>query len=107
MMYVTGGLAVGGVRNRWGYTDTFPALVYQFADDETRVGWTAGGGFEHRFTPNWSARIEGLYVDLGRSKTVAVTGAPGSGGTNFGTYRSRWENTAIVARAGLTYHWGP
>lgn len=28
-------------------------------------GWTAGGGFEWVFAPNWTARVEYLYYDLG------------------------------------------
>ncbi len=30
-----------------------------------RDGWTAGGGIEVRFAPNWSFKAEYLYVDLG------------------------------------------
>ena len=30
-----------------------------------RPGWTAGGGVEFAFTPNLTAKIEYLYVDLG------------------------------------------
>jgi outer membrane immunogenic protein len=33
--------------------------------DKTRTGWTAGGGLEYAFTPNWSAKIEYLYMDFG------------------------------------------
>jgi len=31
----------------------------------TQVGWTAGAGVEYAFTPNWTAKVEYLYVDLG------------------------------------------
>ena len=30
--------------------------------DETRWGWTAGGGLEWGFAPNWSAKLEWLYM---------------------------------------------
>jgi outer membrane immunogenic protein len=33
--------------------------------DKTRTGWTAGGGIEYAFTPNWSAKLEYLYMDFG------------------------------------------
>ena len=31
----------------------------------TQVGWTGGGGVEFAFTPNFTAKVEYLYVDLG------------------------------------------
>jgi outer membrane immunogenic protein len=31
------------------------------------TGWTAGGGIEWGVTPNWTARVEYLYVDLENS----------------------------------------
>jgi len=31
----------------------------------TQVGWTAGGGVEWMFMPNWSFKAEALYYDLG------------------------------------------
>lgn len=106
LAYVTGGLAIAGLRNRWGQgmaDGTPPAFAYQFEDNAVRVGWTAGGGIEHRFAGNWSARVEGLYVDFGTSKTQSkVFTSPGLTDTfSFGT---RWENTAIVGRAGVSYH---
>lgn len=103
--YVTGGLAAASVKNRFAFSDFLPGYVYRHNDSKPRLGWTAGGGVEHRFARNWSARIEGLYVDLADSRTVGLAAAPTSGGTDFGFYRSRWDNTAIIGRAGLTYHW--
>jgi len=29
-----------------------------------KMGWTAGGGAEYALTPQWSAKVEYLYVDL-------------------------------------------
>jgi outer membrane immunogenic protein len=106
--YVTFGLAVAGINNRWGQgfivDGSAPAFAFQFVDDRARVGWTVGGGVEHRFSPNWSARVEALYVDLrSKTKTIAFTS---EGGTDSGVFRTRWENSAIVARAGVTYHFG-
>lgn len=31
------------------------------------MGWTAGGGAEWAFSPNWSAKLEYLYSDIGAS----------------------------------------
>ena len=30
-----------------------------------RTGWTIGGGLEAAFAPNWTAKVEYLFVDLG------------------------------------------
>lgn len=106
--FVTVGFAIAGVNNRWGMGSTDgsiePTFAFQFVDDRTRWGWVAGGGVEHRFSPNWSFRVEGLYVDLGKSDVVRHSFLSG-GGTDFGIFGSQWENTMIVGRAGLTYHW--
>ena len=49
------------------------------------LGWTAGLGAEFGFAPNWSAKVEYLYVDLANSNFV-ITGA--SHGLSFGTVRA-------------------
>lgn len=93
MIYGTGGFAAGRVNNQ----SPNPNAMGEFPDDhKTKSGWTAGGGIEHMFTPNWTAKAEALYVDLGRS---AVQGSFGPG------YTGRYNNTAVVARAGLNYKW--
>jgi outer membrane immunogenic protein len=57
--YVTAGLAAGHVET----TSTNPALA---SGSETKLGWAAGLGVEHAFAQNWSAKLEYLYVCLGR-----------------------------------------
>jgi outer membrane immunogenic protein len=57
--YLTAGVATGHVET----TSTNPALA---GGSETKVGWVAGLGIEHAFTANWSAKLEYLYVCLGR-----------------------------------------
>jgi outer membrane immunogenic protein len=37
------------------------------------VGWAGGAGMEVGLTPNWSAKVEYLYMDLG-NRTFAITG---------------------------------
>ena len=84
LLYVTGGLAVGEVSYRTQTTTTFqlfgpgtagttpqgPAVTAAtaFAENQTRVGWVVGGGLEKKFSREWSAKLEYLYMDLG-SKT--------------------------------------
>jgi outer membrane immunogenic protein len=55
LFYGTGGLAFGGLE-----VETTSGL----SEDQAHFGWTAGVGAEVGLTPNWSAKVEYLYVDL-------------------------------------------
>lgn len=80
LFYGTGGLAFGELR----------ATTFGLSESNTSAGWTLGVGAEMGFAPNWSAKIEYLYVDLNENNFV-VTGA--SNGYRFG-----------LIRAGVNYH---
>jgi outer membrane immunogenic protein len=86
LLYATGGLAVGEFKYSaatnlgiqvfgpglagvipTGVAFTLPVGPAASSSD-TRAGWTVGAGIEHKFTPNWSAKLEYLYMDFG-SKT--------------------------------------
>ena len=60
------------------------------SESHTNAGWTVGAGAEVGLGPNWSAKIEYLYVDLASSQ-FAITGM--SNGYRFG-----------LIRAGVNYH---
>ena len=38
--------------------------------DNTRTGWTVGAGIEWGISPNWTARVEYLYLDFGTTTSV-------------------------------------
>jgi outer membrane immunogenic protein len=59
LFYGTGGYAVAGVEA--GIKDAASNILLASATS-TRSGWTAGGGFEWGFAPNWSAKFEWLYM---------------------------------------------
>jgi outer membrane immunogenic protein len=66
MPYVTGGLAVGDIRtNIAGFNSA----------SSTKAGWTLGAGIEAALWQNWTAKLEYLYVDLGRGGGIAGTDA--------------------------------
>jgi outer membrane immunogenic protein len=67
----------GGAWARDDYTITTGGLFFAGAD-ATKSGWTVGAGLEYGFTPNWSARIEYNYLDLGTETVRFVTTAGGS-----------------------------
>jgi outer membrane immunogenic protein len=106
LIYGTGGLAYGSIKNSADFFGPQPANVRQFTGsvDKTEIGYTVGGGLEHAFGSNWSAKVEYLYYDLGEH-IVAVNVIPGSGGGGTG-YFSNFRNEGHIVRAGLNYKFG-
>lgn len=97
LLYATGGLVYGRVALQ---TDVLhPTVTFPASGDFTNTGWTAGGGIEYAFTNHVSAKIEGLYYDLGdnsisggavpmidhftRGKVFETRGALARGGVNY------------------------
>jgi outer membrane immunogenic protein len=94
LIYVTGGYAYARLE-----TDAFASAgpvsaLVRF--NETRNGWTTGGGVEIAIAPSWSAKLEYLYLDFGHASTAIVfTGLP--------TISDNARFTMNVVRAGLNY----
>lgn len=88
LLYATGGLAVGDIR-------AWDMLTPAFGND-WRAGWTVGAGVEKAFAPNWTAKLEYLYVDLGNAQVFNV--APG--------VPESVRLTANIVRAGINYRFG-
>ncbi len=65
LLYATAGAAVGDVRIQ--ACDATVSAVGCLSESHTRAGWTVGGGVEWAFMPNWSAKLEYLYADFGRT----------------------------------------
>jgi outer membrane immunogenic protein len=83
--YLTGGTAFGDIKGTFVGVGEFKA---------TKVGWTAGAGFEYAFMDHWSAKIEYLYVDLGKATCSAA--CSGSDATDA-TFKTN------VVRGGVNY----
>jgi outer membrane immunogenic protein len=79
MPYITGGLAVGNIKTSIGGVGSA---------DETKAGWTVGGGIEAHISGPWTAKLEYLHVDLGRGASIAGSDA---------------KFHADIVRAGLNY----
>ena len=62
----------------------------------TQVGWTAGAGVEGALAPNWTARVELLYVDFGNASCTTACDP------FFGTTTSV-ALTETIVRAGVDY----
>ena len=82
LAYATGGLAFGDL--------VATATATNVDETKTELGWTLGVGAEYGFAPNWSAKVEYLYMDLG-NRSFATTGAD----NGF---------SASMLRIGLNYH---
>ena len=81
MFYVTGGAAYG----------RGDLEIAGLSNDQFHWGWTLGGGVEAMITPNVSARLEYLYVDLAKETYQSVLGP-----TNIGV-------TSSIVRGGVNY----
>jgi outer membrane immunogenic protein len=85
MPYITGGAAFGDVKM---------TPVGGASETDTRFGWTGGGGLEYAFQGAWSAKVEYLYVDLGKASCSVAT---------CGVATDVTFKTSIV-RGGINYH---
>jgi outer membrane immunogenic protein len=103
LLYGTGGLAYGEVRTAETLSNI--AAAQAFSTTDTRVGWTAGVGVEGAIGGNWTAKLEYLYVDLGRTSGSNLTtlGAFG-GGFITGNFSSRITDN--ILRVGVNYRFG-
>jgi outer membrane immunogenic protein len=89
MAFVTGGLAAAEVNVKSFVTRTGVRGVNY---SPTSLGWTAGAGFERTIYPNWSVRVEYLYVQFEDTDVPSDVGTPTATKLN--------EN---LFRAGLSY----
>ena len=98
LYYVTGGLAYGEVTT--GYTADFLAGgIDQRNFSHTKSGRTVGGGIETQLAGNWTAKVEYLYIDLGKMTDSFI----GIGGVSFVDSNSIRNH---VVRVGLNYKFG-
>ena len=114
LLYGTGGFAYGNavLTNSLSQIPLDPTGIAGVASatpsvSKTLVGWTAGAGVEWMFHPNWSARVEYLYYDLGSvSGGAALLGSDKFLGTPLyaSAVQSSTHFNGQAARIGLNYH---
>jgi outer membrane immunogenic protein len=129
LVYGTGGFAYGGAYANvtqsanvmlqdhnfpqfgQGYLGWGQGLSGGGRQSQLLTGWTAGGGLEWMFMPNWSLKGEATYWDLGRMNVSTSTFglAPTPVYTNsIGWGRTSVSYSGVQAKAGINYHftWG-
>ena len=123
LLYVTGGLAYGDVVHSANVSDFFPSAGVPLCGrphwrgtnyDQTKIGWTAGGGVEwfplpaHPLWGAFSVKLEYLYTDLGATTLngTSLSAIPEGGPSSFfysQTSQTRWH----TLRAGVNWHFNP
>jgi outer membrane immunogenic protein len=99
LWFATGGAAWSRVESNLAITGA--AFATSASLSTTRSGWTVGGGVETLLAPNWSAKLEYLYVDLGSINNVEVTPAAA-----LGAFTANEKVSEHVIRVGLNYKFG-
>jgi outer membrane immunogenic protein len=121
LFYGTGGLAYGSVRNNLlasfqddlgdclaGVTAPVCGASTLVSNNNTRWGWVAGAGIEWMFLPNWSAKFEYQYIDLGSVTNIAsaLINDTGSDGIEGLVATQHVNERFSTVRVGVNYHFG-
>jgi len=91
LLFGTAGAAVARIK-----TGLIPPSTF---DSSTEAGWAVGAGLEVGFAPNWTAKVEYLFVDLPNATCTTTTNC----GAVAGSTVSFNEN---MVRAGVNFKFG-
>jgi outer membrane immunogenic protein len=101
LLYIKGGAAFA--HDEVSSIDETDPMNYSFGS-ATRVGWTVGGGLEHKFTSNWSAFVEYNYMDFG-SGWVTMT-CPDCQPQPGEQFRYDIDQSVHLFQVGINYRFG-
>ena len=121
LIFGTGGFAYG---NTWANVSTYGLHWHPFnpnvpsdivfptyqSINNVSVGWTAGGGGEWMFLPNWSAKVEAIYYNLGSQNVTGQYSPLLNERYTYSTFafiaaaRTNVSYNGVIARAGVNYH---
>jgi outer membrane immunogenic protein len=91
LLYGTAGAAVARIK-----TGLIPPSTF---DSSTEAGWAVGAGLEVAFAPNWTAKVEYIFIDLPNATCTTTTNC----GVVAGSTVSFNEN---MVRVGVNYKFG-
>jgi opacity protein-like surface antigen len=102
LVYATAGLALGNVRIDNNLS--LPGVArFDGRSGAVRLGYVAGGGIAYALSEHLSAKIEGLYYDLGARTVLPEQMAGFLPGYRAGT---RVTTDGFLSRVGLNYRFG-
>ena len=116
LVYATGGFAYGNVTldTDWAAQESlgpavFPAIATQSDFSKTLPGWTAGGGIEWLFKPQWSMMLESSYYSLNTFSVPATLAQINRAVSPPALWGSATANTALspalwTIKIGISYH---
>ena len=81
-------------------TITAPGASVTGTFKDVKAGWTAGAGVEGTIGGGWTARLEYLYIDLGKTEQTLATPALGQ------VISETRRFTDNIVRVGFNYRWG-
>ena len=93
LFYATGGVAF--IESELRLNSALVAGTATVKDTDVLTGFAIGGGIEHSFSQQWSAKAEYLYMNF-ESQSVSLAGPPSAS--------ARFEPELHVVRAGINYH---
>lgn len=109
MLFGTGGAAIGSFENTADFSSPRLGPTQFFGRrDETKVGYTVGGGIEFALPAAFSLgtaatfKTEYLYYNLGRTNVAVLPAATGTP-AGVGGYASRFENEGHIIRGGINF----
>ncbi len=101
LIYGTGGVMYGEQVSSLNVV--FPTAGFLNMNPQSssvHTGWVAGAGLEYAFTNNFSAKVEGLFYDLG-SETISMRAVNGI------TETANFKYTGSLVRIGANVKFGP
>ena len=97
LIYAKGGVAFAKIRNT--ATDLDGGVTVDPSDfselNKTHLGWAAGTGIEYGLSPNWSVKLEYLYMGFGKNSSTNL---------DHDTFTHR--NSVQIVKAGLNWRFG-
>jgi outer membrane immunogenic protein len=99
LLYVKGGVAGAEFKDSYMITVPGVGLFDLGTQSHTRVGWTAGAGFEYAILSNWTAKIEYNYLDFGSKDETFVL-------SNGVPFNQSIERKLQLVKVGINYKFG-
>jgi opacity protein-like surface antigen len=99
LFYVTGGLVIGEITTNASFTTPTATVASRFSN--IKAGFVVGGGTEWALSPNWSFKVEYLYIDFGRIDHSFPSILP-----FVGTFTASSRITDNIVRVGVSYRFG-